>query len=200
MKTKNILLLSAAVVLSGQLAPAAFADNYYKGVQERMPADTDIPVPVAGQVKVVGTQSYTTLGAAPDMPFVPQYTGQGKRFFAGKKILNTKTGENGLESNFLVKEDARAVLDWYKTVLKQMQWGTRAESGSTSVTGDRPKDGYKVTVQTHDAPDDSGFRTVLVVHFYAFTPVGDDPGDAQPPGQQKRPQVLQKPLQPQPQR
>jgi hypothetical protein len=172
MKTRQLTALGLlAAALSMQIAQAQ-PEEQQKIIDT--PADnTPVPVPMMPPT-VQGTKTYTQLPQPPDMPYVPTFTGAGKKFYRARKMVDSKTGMIGLETIWNVKEDQSTVIDWYKTALKQMQWKMEnMEVADNGVMAERPKEGYRCVIMANESPDPS-CKTQLVVAMTITKPVEDD--------------------------
>jgi hypothetical protein len=170
MKLHKLLVLALVAALtpcpvsaqtSGNRAPVAQPPRTIK-VFDANPGLTQKTV-------VSGDQVYSILPQPPDMPYVPVYTGQ-KKFFRGRKIVNTKTGNSGLEASYLCKESQADVINWYKAALEQMGWKMKTNMPKGSCAGDRFKDGYRCVVNVHNGPDRE-YQTVAIVNMSIYKPL-----------------------------
>lgn len=161
---KNRLLLGSLLLLSllmnVPLPGQAQQTQPYQGVL------SDPRKPPARQ----NSQYYTEdLKTAPDLPFVPTYTGKGALLTSGLYYPRLQNGRC-YHLRWQAKEDSRIVLNWYRSVLESNGWTiVPNQSNEKTLAATREKEGLTILLMVQP-PSYAGYSCGFLLRYLEVAP------------------------------
>ncbi|GEM_PF-3454601 len=108
------------------------------------------------------------LQKAPELPYIPTYAGRGAILMSGLYYPHLQEGQC-YHLRYLSREDARQVLDWYRSALSSNGWKLVPSKSESMLTANRDNDGLTVFIVTQRSPRPE-YKSMFMLRYLQSPP------------------------------